>query len=190
MIINVRGTHGSGKSTLVRKVLERLRASEVPMVVPRDYGKLPLGYVFVEQGVAVFGSYEGDVGGGTDNITKVEATYDAVSKAASRGYHVIFEGILAQHSTPRLIQLADTYKSVTVLQLSTSYDECVRGVEDRRAARGGDQAHKGDKFKVTIEKEMRAVESASRRLRTNGIRVLSLSRDEALHWILVELELV
>lgn len=176
MIINIRGSHGSGKSTLVRNVRD-LYDEVTPMMIPKR--QRPLGYSCRSSTdrlppLFVVGSYETPTGG-CDTIGSIEQIFDLVTTMADRG-HVLFEGIVAQHSAGRLLDVAMARPgSVTVIALNTPAEICVSSVEARRAERG--QLEPLDPKNVL--KEHKSVLSSTARLRRDGLPVLEMSRYDA-----------
>lgn len=174
MIINVRGANGSGKSTLVKRVLD-LYENEPFYVTGR---KRPLGYRCksfrpgVEK-LLIPGSYETPTGG-CDTISDAATIYDMVQQAAESGLDVLFEGIVAQHNTTRLLEIMKTHE-VTVIQLTTSMEDCIESVRARRIARGELTPFAGD----NVKKEWKSVKSSCDRIRANGYTVLQLDREAA-----------
>lgn len=174
MIINVRGANGSGKSTLVKRVLD-LYENEAFYVTGR---KRPMGYrcKSVRPGaerLLIPGAYETPTGG-CDTISDAATIYDMVQQAADAGLDVLFEGIVAQHNTTRLLEIMKTH-DVTVIQLATSMDDCVESVRQRRIARGDDSYFAGE----NVKKEWKSVKSSCDRIRNNGYQVLLLDREAA-----------
>ena len=180
MIINIRGTHGSGKSTLVRRVRD-LYDGQRPMMIPKR--QRPLGYACTSSMVGpnprlpplfVVGSYETPTGG-CDTIGSIEQIFELVTTMAEHS-HVLFEGIVAQHSAGRLLDVALARPGeVTVIALSTPSEICVSSVEHRRLERG--ELTPLDPKNVL--KEYKSVLSSSLRLQRDGLPVLQMSRDEA-----------
>lgn len=190
MIINVRGTHGSGKTTLVRRVMEHYKYREPIHMKGR---KAPIGYVCRDKKsphactnvLFVAGSYE-SVTGGCDTIPKVDLMYKKIKEYADLGYHVLFEGILAQHSTPNIKKLYDRGYNPRVIVLDVPVKKSIRGVKKRRAERGDTRP-----FNPTnVRKEAGGVLSTSDRLKSYGVKViLCKSRRRALNRVLSLLEL-
>lgn len=168
MIINLRGTHGSGKTTLVRHVMAQYRRCR-PVYL--DGRKHPIGYV-CDKRLFVVGHYEGDASGGCDTIPKVDLMYRMIQKYAKRGMHVLFEGILAQHSATRILALREAGYRVRVVQLNVPIKLAIRSVRRRRRKRGN--ARPFDPKNVV--REARTIETAAQRLRTEGIRVRHFTR--------------
>jgi predicted ABC-type ATPase len=163
MIINIRGTHGSGKTTLVRRLMKEFRRCK-PIFI--DGRRQPIGYE-CDRSVFIVGHYEGDASGGCDTIPKVDLMYKWIRRYAKRGYAVIFEGILAQHNATRLIALRDQGFVVRVIQIQIPLKKAIRSVKRRRRARGNRRAFNP----ANVIRENRALQSSANRLRTDGVRV-------------------
>ncbi len=178
MIINIRGTHGSGKSTLVRRVKEMYGDGAVAQMLAGR--KQPFGYMCRAPGLRqlyIPGHYVGPCGG-CDSISSIESIFDSVRTAAESGVQVLFEGIVAQHSAGRLLDLHMIHP-VKVIALSTSQEECIESVVQRRAERG--QTEEFDPKNVI--KEFKSVLSSSRRLTNDGLPVEFMSREEAFDYV-------
>lgn len=169
-IINVRGTHGSGKSTVVRRVLEQQKY--VPQMV---YGRLrPFAYK-CENGLYVLGSYENECGG-VDNLGSygLAGVFEAVKVAADAGMDVLFEGIM--QSMTRLVELHKVHP-VTVIALTTPIEQCIESVMSRRAGRG----QTGEFDPKNVYGKHRAVVSATKNFR-HLIPHVDLDREEAFNY--------
>jgi hypothetical protein len=177
-IYSVRGANGAGKSTLVRRVLELYPSQDEMRVESR---KRPLGYRCSGgdmRPLFVPGSYETPTGG-CDTISDVETAYALVKSYADLGLDVLFEGILAQHSSGRLLDLRASHR-VEVIVLTTSEEDCVAAVRDRRAARGATVEEFDPR---NVIKEYKSVQSSSRALSSKGCSVSRLSREEAFEYL-------
>lgn len=178
-VINVRGTHGSGKSTLVHKILHRQQRIHPVHKIGR---KRPFCYEVPSTSigfpVAVLGHYDTPCGG-CDSIPKVDEVYEAVQDYHRDGFNVLFEGILAQHSNPKALTLHNLGIPLTVIVLNTPVDTAADRVRARRVERGDLRAFDPK----NVYKEAKAVESGARRLKSAGVTVLSLSPEEAEAWI-------
>jgi energy-coupling factor transporter ATP-binding protein EcfA2 len=180
MIVNVRGTHGSGKSTLVREVMSLYPdRQEVRKAIRRR----PLGYILwrperYEDFPAVFvpGHYETPCGG-CDTITVVNDAYHVIGEHASLGYDVLFEGILAQHSGPQLRKLNERFPGkLRVVVIDISDEEAIAAVQSRRAEAGKEPLENTD----NIVKENRGARKSVEKMQELGIPVWLLSRADAL----------
>lgn len=165
MIINIRGTHGAGKSTVVRRVLESYKAT--PQFVP-GRGR-PYAYV-CEGGPYILGSYE-NVTGGCDTLPSLEIIFEGAKAAADAGHDVLFEGIM--QSMKRLVEL-HKHHPVTVIALTTPLQTCIDSVMGRRAERGQD----GDFDPKNVMAKHRSVLSATKNFR-HLVPHIDLDREEA-----------
>lgn len=109
MIINLRGTNGSGKSTVVTRIMEKYGVS-VPIFI--NGRKRPLGYIVSPRGslgqfpsLYIPGHYE-TVCGGCDTLKTVDQVYNLVNKASSQGLHVLYEGIMVGDDVKRAVTLS------------------------------------------------------------------------------------
>jgi hypothetical protein len=145
-IVQVRGTHGSGKSTVVRSLLApqtspdgRLQIAAQALRSDRG-GQRPLGYVCMN-GLTIVGSYETDCGG-CDGITKQD---EITARVREWSLHsdVVFEGILASKTYERYAALAREQISrggrYVFAYLNTPLVECLKRVGARRFRRGEDK---------------------------------------------------
>lgn len=185
-IINIRGTNGSGKSTVVRKVMERY-----PAVMPvfRSGRKRPIGYTCKHPYPArntlwVPGHYE-TACGGCDTITTVADAYEEVERGLEQGYDVLFEGIMSQDNQQYMLNWAaqpQSYK-ILVLGLTTDIKDCVVGINARREVRGNTKPLDP---KNTISRARSVLNNLSR-LQKAGLKVVQVDRDNAVGICLQEL---
>jgi thymidylate kinase len=136
MVINVRGTSGSGKTTVMRYIMEK--AVRIEKFGPE---KKPDGYQLVlGSGRALYlvGSYE-NVCGGCDAIPTQDEICNRVRHWAHEG-DVLLEGLLMSHVFSRYAALAMELQRQDVPSifgfLDTPLDVCLERVNARRAARG------------------------------------------------------
>jgi hypothetical protein len=130
VIIQIRGTSGSGKTTVMRKVMEA--GGLEPVYVPSR--KRPLYYEGRIAGakVAVLGHYDSPCGG-CDTIGSARAVYDLIQKVKSPV--ILCEGLLLSEDVKWSSQLPD----LRVLYLLTPLEQCIRQIEGRRKAAGNDK---------------------------------------------------
>lgn len=130
-IVNIRGTSGSGKSTIARAIMA-LYTTHAPMRV-RDR-RQPIAYLCsrpLHRPLVVVGHYETDCGG-TDTINGMDEIYSHVRAAARNGYNVLFEGLLSSAEKNRAIALHNDGFDLHVLHIDIPLEECVKSVEARR----------------------------------------------------------
>jgi ABC-type oligopeptide transport system ATPase subunit len=130
-IVNIRGTSGSGKSTIARAIMALYTTRAAVRIKER---KQPMMYLCSGAGLptlAVIGHYETDCGG-TDTINGMDEIYNWVRQANQRGYNVLFEGLLSSAEKNRAIQLHQDGLDLHVLHIDIPLEECVASVDLRR----------------------------------------------------------
>ena len=144
-IVNIRGCNGSGKTTIVRRFLDRLPAQPLGGKPGR-----PAGYTVdasawgISVPVFVVGSYENTCGG-TDGINTQEEIAERVVKARALG-HVLVEGLLMSKSSAggHVAPILKEYDAIFAF-LDTPWEVCLERVLQRRAAAGNEKAFDPDK---------------------------------------------
>lgn len=131
MIINIRGTNGSGKSHVVRQLLAHSK------VVP-IYGALgpnrPEAYELMGQSY-VIGSYVSGVGG-CDGFKTSDQVLGLILKYQKRG-NVVFEGMVISTYYGRLFEWLERFgKDLLIAFLDTPLEVCQSRVESRQDKSG------------------------------------------------------
>lgn len=178
MIVNIRGTSGSGKSHLVRRIME-LYTDKNPLFIPGR--KQPIKYQLHadEPGVKdlhVIGHYE-TACGGCDTISKMDDIFAQVRGADDLGQDVMFEGLLIAADVNRVAELHKEGRQVLVLALDTTLETCLSSVNQRRMERLGPEKYTPVKEANTISKH-RGVQRSVERLLNQEIEALWGGRDE------------
>lgn len=159
-IINLRGTSGSGKTYIVKRIME-LYATKTPHMIERR--KQPIGYTLTRpDGNPLFlaGHYEGACGG-CDNLSQgLDYIYGLIHEATARGEDVMFEGLIVASDVLRCIELKQRHgHELMVIGLNTSLPDCLAGVQQRRDARGDTRPLSSKnteaKFKALIPQRIR-----------------------------------
>ena len=142
IIINPRGSSGSGKTELVRRTLQEYRWNRGGAAEPiyREGRKRPLGYrlshPYRGPPLAVLGHYEA-TSGGADTIRMADGGLTAIMRFAdehaSAGYDVLMEGLRLSSEHELSTELARSH-SLHVLRLTTPPAECVSNLISRRRA--------------------------------------------------------
>jgi len=142
VILSLRGTSGSGKTTVARKFITDYPHEVLP---EPDRPKKPWGYMIdlrienIQQPLIILGSYENTCGG-TDGIDTQEEIAERALAAHERG-HVLMEGLLLSKVGPNAIttkMLAPTNAYVAAY-IDTPLETCLERVTQRRLARGDER---------------------------------------------------
>jgi ABC-type dipeptide/oligopeptide/nickel transport system ATPase component len=181
MILNIRGTSGSGKSTAVRAIMA-LSTNIMPIkadpVILGKKRKNPLAYLMECGGarVGVMGHYAADCGG-CDTLPNYELTFELIKERHRDGYHVLFEGLLVAHDKKQCKALWEWLgrKDFAILELTETLETCLSSVRERRARKGADP----DTFNPqnTIRRYQEVVRSCQQ-LEEHGIPVHRVTREQ------------
>ena len=177
-VISVRGTNGSSKSTVVRKVMAQAKSC-APIyggLGPRAPEAYALGFDGVEKLTFLLGPYHVPTGG-ADSIQPYDLILELIEKYAARG-NVLFEGVIVSSSYGRVGTLMEKWgKDSVFLFLNTPLETCIARVEKRRSEKGVprkplDPTNLTYKYKQCL----RGQEAARER---GTVRVESASSDDA-----------
>ena len=138
MIINIRGTNGSGKTTVATAVVPPA-ASERFLLHEFDHTSKKTGRVSKKQvigyrsaeGVILVGRYD-TACGGCDGIATIAATVESVKRAAALpgAKAVIYEGLLTSGLYQSFVDLALHFREAgrdhVFAYLDTDLEECIR----------------------------------------------------------------
>jgi thymidylate kinase len=132
MLINLRGTSGAGKSTVVRALMAQCPHKPI-------YGalglRLPEAYaLMLPQPAYIIGPYTTAPCGGCDAVQSFALVLQLLEHYAERG-HVVFEGLLLSTCFGVIGKLMEMHDSV-VMFLDTPLRVCIERVKARRAAAG------------------------------------------------------
>lgn len=180
MIIQIRGTSGSGKSTIVRNVLKSGQAVRFK----RQGRRQPVGYLVRrsegQEPIAIPGHYE-TACGGCDTLPSYDDTFALVRQGRAQTTCVLFEGLLVAEEVNRTVELHKDYPGeLVVIQLTTDVETCLESIRARRAARGDTRPLKEDNTRNRVK----TIEKACEKLREAGVRVIQADRDEAARLVL------
>ena len=150
-VINIRGTTGSGKTTIIRNLMANYQFSQALTISEGVVGHY-------SKDMALIGPYkEGSNFGGVDAIKKISYVKPAILKALTLRPIVIFEGLLISHSYERWL---DFSKALQLLQekageaptglimcfITPSFRENIRRLRQRNNVKGSLREAKGDKY--------------------------------------------
>jgi hypothetical protein len=134
MIINIRGTHGSGKTYIVKQILERYGA-EPESLNPKGR---PLNHVVeLLDGSKLYavGDYT-KACGGCDGIQPYSEIWPRIERLATLG-HVVFEGAMVSSSYGSIGRASEIFGDDIVFAfLDTPLEVCLENIRKRREARG------------------------------------------------------
>lgn len=174
LVVQIRGTSGSGKTWVVKQVMASLGYWQ-PVMSP--IGNYPL-YNLSENRVAVLGVY-GKVDRGCDRLGSAHTIYDlARSLLEDHADAVLAEGLLLSNDVKWTVQLRDF--DLRVLFLSTPLDVCLRQLESRREQSGNKRPHNP----IVTCNRVRHIQSARIRLQELGVWCPMVSPRQAVQVIL------
>lgn len=158
LIVTIRGTGGSGKSTIVKAILDAFAAQPI-----RDAKGKDRGYVCPDvAGVPLYvlGPYLTPCGG-CDSIATQDEVCNLIREWTPKG-NVLFEGLLISGLFRRYNELEDELAEHHFIHgfLDTPLQRCIDLTLARRAARGN---HKPFDPGKTLEPKFRAVLSSRRK---------------------------
>lgn len=135
-VIDIRGTHGSGKSFVPKQFI--LAHEDVRAVLGRpmtyEGSEGVMGYYIPKENLYILGKYHNACGGcdGIKTQAEIKARVDA---ALADGMNVMLEGILVAHTFGPWSEFARG-KDWHFCILDTPLDMCISRVNDRRAVAG------------------------------------------------------
>ena len=173
LIINLRGTHGSGKSTIVKHLIELYNGvTTTASLNPESRKPKPEGHQMeTPYGLlTAVGPYH-TACGGCDGIQPYARIWPLVEKYAALG-HVIFEGALVSSSYGEIGRSSEKFGRQFVFAiLDTPVDVCLARIVARRKERGVDKPFNEDNTKNKFKNILRSLET----MQANGRRVVHLN---------------
>ena len=158
MIYNIRGTNGSGKSYLVRKLMKvpAMRTSEIERVTqtarenlfsaPSRISRKIIGYYLPTINLRIVGKYEVDCGG-CDRIKSSQEVKDLVREFSALG-NVLFEGLLISGVIYKWIEFSKNVPGgMTWCYLDTPFELCMQNVLKRNGGKKFNQKYSLDTWK-------------------------------------------
>ncbi len=178
MIINIRGTSGSGKSTVMRRVMSEMTLQ--PHSVPGRRNPLFYTARYRDRRVAVLGHYESECGG-CDTINSYSTLTQLIRDLTAKGESILMEGLLLSEDTKQTLSLG--VEDLRVLFLTTPIERCLDNVKRRRLARGNNKPFNPTNTSRRVTTILRARE----KLESAGVSCYSVSFHHAhkliLHWL-------
>ncbi len=169
MIVNVRGTNGSGKSTIIRKFLDKYKHEEIfGALGPRR----PEAYrlKFPSKQLFVIGPYQTATGGVDAMGLSATELLEILDKYRKQG-HVIFEGVVISTYYGAVGEWLKKYKGeARVVFLDTSLALCLEGISERNGGGGST---------MNVAGKVASIKGAQARMEKEGVQTITLSRDNA-----------
>ena len=168
MIVNIRGTNGSGKSTVVKRFLKDYPTTEV-------FGALgpkrPEAYQVKIPGrklLYVIGPYQTATGGVDAMSCTAEELIARLEKYHKKG-HILFEGVVISTYYGAVGEWLQKYKGeARVVFMDTSLALCLDGIKER-----------GGSGTKNVAGKIEAIKRVQERMSEEGIQTISLSRENA-----------
>lgn len=186
-IIQIRGTSGSGKSTVMHNILKAMSDTFNKEEVFREGRKKPLYYQFDdEQRTIVLGHYEAACGG-CDTIGSAKAVYELILGLYSSGNPcklLLCEGLLLSEDTKWTLRLKEEGHSVKVMFLTTPIENCLERIVSRRSEVGNFKPLNPD----NTTNRFKVIERAYYKLKDAGVEVGKCSSNAGHHVILSYME--
>ena len=178
IILSLRGTSGSGKTTVARKFITDYPCK--PLSVPqmkKHWGyEVDLSAEGLNSKLYVIGSYENTCGG-TDGINTQAEIADRALAAHPRG-HVLLEGLLLSKVGPNAIttqMLAPTGVYVAAY-IDTPLQTCLDRVQARRIERGDDRPFNPDNTISAFKSTLAACKNLHE---MGGVKVITVDHRDA-----------
>lgn len=175
VIINIRGTYGSGKTTLARFVMDNYLDGHAHYVPGR---KRPLYYTFTHPNggtpLAVIGSYE-TVCGGCDTIGEIKDIFETID-FLREDHDVLYESLLLTADCARTIKYYQSGWNLQVIYLDVPTQVCLDSVNQRRRAKDPQAADVDPK---NLLAKVDSCRSSQKNLDRNGVPTHLLNRAEA-----------
>lgn len=176
VVINLRGTYGSGKTTLARTIMGMYHNVQSHTIEGR---KRPLYYTMDHPNsgnpLALIGSYETTCGG-CDTINDTKLIFDTVDFLQAHGFDVLYESLLLTADVGRTYDYFTRGWPLNIVLLDLDEDTCIAGVMERRKAVGN--------YKPLNPKNLRqkitGCKSSCKTLEGRGVPVFRLNRQQAL----------
>lgn len=181
MIVNVRGTNGSGKSTAVRMFAESVGGFDA-MEKAYDPGRRrPTYYLHRRHGFVIIGHYEAQCGGA--DTLKYGEVRPTVLSLHSEGWNVVYESMLFSVESKQALLMHETVDDVRVIHLVTSVGRCLENIYARREASGRRLGTDLDEWRVGFNHEK--VSQMRRKLEAAGVTCKRASVEQAARWMRV-----
>lgn len=156
MIINIRGTSGSGKSTIVYNLMDIWPWKPCVQPGSKKWSAVqidsPHGIIYA------IGSYQTQCGG-CDGVPTQDEVCRRVRYYAKRG-HVLFEGLIVTSCYARYRDLMDELGDYKMCFLNTPLRTCISRVKKRRKKKGNNKPFNPANTEAKFHQTRRTIERA------------------------------
>ncbi len=190
MIIIISGTNGSGKTHLMRRLIERIKGPSEEIRFTRSDSKVvSIGTAWEK--TTVLGRYD-TACGGCDKFSWGGAGDDLeklITAAVAKGHDVLLEGLMVSAwGIERLSRLRDL--GLQVVHLTTPVQQCIDSVNDRRRARAEREGKEYTPVNTTnLVSKHGSLQKQNANRRRAGITVHELDREAAFIHVVQQLGL-
>ena len=181
MIIQIRGTSGSGKSWVVHNLIKTLEKTLQPWGYFEETAsgrerKIPSWYTYGDK-IKILGPYQ-EACGGVDNIgASAPRVFPYMEQFDNKGNLVFAEGLLLSEDVIWSERLKDR---ILVLHLDTPVDKCFQQVMSRKAKTGRGSKDL-DRVKMKLAKRVQTISRAVKRMETlDNCQVVTCNSKRAL----------
>lgn len=185
-IVAIKGTNGSGKSTVVRQLITHLGKQAVLRVNNKDAG---YSCKYNDGAVFVLGKYKSAACGGLDSSFSYSGAADdlllCIDTLASKG-HVVCEGVIAitSYGFGRVTRFADKQRHeghrMIFARIDTPAELCVERVHQRRLEAGNTKSFNPDGLLYKYESVLKSQE----KLKQAGYDTRTLPHEESVQTLL------
>lgn len=178
---NLRGTNGSGKTTVAREILKLSYAAPDPLTT-HPKAKKPSSYkgVLYEVPIVILGSYETTCGGcdTINNVGEVARLLKVYRDLPEHGL-IFYEGLMISHMIGTVGGAVAEWGDDHIMGfLDTPVDECIARVVIRRHERGNHAEFDPNK---NLVKDHRSVQNCKRNAIQGGFKVVDIHYKNALN---------
>ena len=180
MIIQIRGTSGSGKSWVMHKICRKLERTLQPwgyfeQTASGRERKIPSWYTYGDK-IKILGPYQ-EACGGVDNIgASAPRVFPYMEQFDDRDNLVFAEGLLLSEDVIWSEKLKD---KILVLHLDTPVEKCFQQVMSRKAKTGRGSKDL-DRVRMKLSKRVQTIARAVKRMEAlDNCEVITCSSNEA-----------
>lgn len=175
MILNLRGTSGSGKSTVAFDLIQgAAEISLAPYKTKRGADRWVTGYRVGD--LIVVGAYR-TACGGCDSIHTQDLICESVRMATAQARHVFFEGLLISGLFSRYLILSRDLGGMTWAYLDTPLQKCLDRIYVRNGGKPIKEENTRGKYKATIATREKAQAAGEHTVIVDHMRAVEQVRE-------------